>query len=322
MPYAIGHMRVCEGSSMPTVRLAYRDEDRTPVIFCIKEMARRHYDVDVEVLLIKGTKDYEAALFDDACDVIIEHLEYLYPAAAQGKKVTMFYAPSLRRGLELVVPTDVQNVEAFRGKSLAVRTSGRPHAVVMWLRMMGLENEMKIQMVSDTEVGRWGQWKKVLSGECIATFMSDLYLPDALAAGLKVLPVPDLPVVAHYAQACLSEFAREKSDLLRSYTQAVIHAVCLMILRKGEALEVVAQEPMRRMKITDRRELERQFDSIVKLLQLKPYPTPAAIANTFEIATAEFGAARINPLTLWDLHWVKELDDTGFIDNLIAQMKR
>jgi len=185
---------------MPTVRLAYRDEDRTPVIYCIKEMARRHYGVDVEVLLIKGTKDY--------------------PAAAQGKKVTMFCAPSLARGLELVVPTDVQTVEAFRGKSLAVRTSGRPHALVLWLRMMGLENEMKVQMVSDNEVGRWGQWKKVLSGECIATFMSDLYLPNALAAGLKVLPVPDLPVVAHYAQACLSEFAREKSNLLRDYTKA------------------------------------------------------------------------------------------------------
>ena len=308
---------------MPSVRLAYRDEDRTPVIFCIKEMARRHYGVDVEVILIKGTKDYEAALFNDSCDVIIEHLEYLYPAAAQRKKrVTMFCAPSLARGLELVVPAEVQNVQAFRGKSLAVRTSGRPHALIMWLRMMGLENDMKIQMVSDNEVGRWGQWKKVLNGECIATFMSDLYLPDALAAGLKVLPVPDLPVVAHYAQACLSEFAREKSDLLRAYTKAVIHAVCLMMLRKDEALEIVFQEPMRRMKITDRRELARQFDSIVKLLQLKPYPTPAAIANTFEIAAAEFGAADINPLTLWDLHWVKELDDNGFIDNLVAQLKR
>jgi len=307
---------------MPTVRLAYRDEDRTPVIYCIKEMARRHHGVDVEVLLIKGTKDYEAALFDNVCDVIIEHLEYLYPAAAQGKKVTMFCAPSLARGLELVVPTDVQSVEAFRGKSLAVRTSGRPHALVLWLRMMGLENQMKVQMVSDNEVGRWGQWKKVLSGECIATFMSDLYLPNALAAGLKVLSVPDLPVVAHYAQACLSEFAREQSNLLRDYTKAVIHAVGLMILRKKDALEIVAQEPMRRMKISDRRELERQFDSIAKLLQLKPYPTPAAIANTFEIATAEFGAAEINPLTLWDLHWVKELDDAGFIDDLIVEMKR
>jgi hypothetical protein len=66
---------------MPSVRLAYRDEDRTPVIFCITEMAQRHYGVNVEVILIKGTRDYEAALFNDACDVIIEHLEYLYPAA-------------------------------------------------------------------------------------------------------------------------------------------------------------------------------------------------------------------------------------------------
>jgi hypothetical protein len=307
---------------MPTVRLAYRDEDRTPVIFCIQEMARRHYDLDVEVMLIKGTKDYEVALFNDSCDVIIEHLEYLYPAAAGGKKITMFCAPSLARGLELVVPDHVQNLEGLRGKSLAVRTSGRPHALVLWLKQMGLEKDMKILMVSDDEVGRWCQWKKVLSGECIATFMSELYLPQALAAGLKVLSVPDLPVVAHYAQACLSRFASKNPDLLKDYVKAVVHALCLMILKRQEALQIVAQEPMKRMKISDRGELERQFDSIVKGLQLKPYPTPQAIANSFEIATAEFGAADINPLTLWDLHWVKELDDDGFIDDLIARLQR
>jgi ABC-type nitrate/sulfonate/bicarbonate transport system substrate-binding protein len=306
---------------MTKVRLAYRDEDRTPVLFCIKEMALRHYGVDVEIVLIKGTKEYEAALFNDSCDVIIEHLEYLYPVAARGKKVTMFCAPSLGRGLELVVPDGMKSVEALRGGTLAVRTSGRPHSVVLWLRTMGLENDVKILMVGDDEVGRWGQWKKVRSGECVATFMSPLYVPHALAAGLTVLAVPDLPVVAHYAQACLSEFARANSDLLRDYVKAVIHAVCLMILRKDEALEIVAQEPMRRMKIAERSELERQFDLIVKGLQLKPYPTPQAIFHTFEIAAAEFGAVEINPLTLWDLHWVKELDDEGFIDNLINRMK-
>jgi hypothetical protein len=37
-----------------------------------------------------------------------------------------------------------------------------------------------------------------------------------------------------------------------------------------------------------------------------------AIANTYEIATIEYPAAkRLNPLTLWDLHWVKGLDDAG-----------
>src|SRR5215470_18855658 len=104
---------------MRRIRLAYRDEDRTPVIFCIKEMARRHYDIDVEVVVIKPTKEYEAALFNDSCDVIIEHVEYLYPEAARGEKITMFCAPSLVRGLELVVPSNMKNVEALRGKTLA-----------------------------------------------------------------------------------------------------------------------------------------------------------------------------------------------------------
>ncbi|MBM2811725.1 MAG: hypothetical protein HW416_2484, partial [Chloroflexi bacterium] len=28
----------------------------------------------------------------------------------------------------------------------------------------------------------------------------------------------------------------------------------------------------------------------------------------------------VNPLTLWDLHWLKQIDDEGFIDDLIARM--
>jgi hypothetical protein len=57
---------------------------------------------------------------------------------------------------------------------------------------------------------------------------------------------------------------------------------------------------------------------VVSGLKLKPYPTPLAVANTYEIATLEYPhASGINPLALWDLHWVKELDDQGFIDRLL-----
>src|ERR1051325_728623 len=306
---------------MRTVRLAYRDDDRTPVIYCIKEIGRQYYDVDVEVVHIKPVKDFEAGLFNGACDVLIEHLEYLYPLAAQGKKITMFCAPCLGRGLHLVVRSDFTDIEDMRGKTMAVRASGRPDSIRLCLRMMGLERDVRMQIISDDDVGRWCQWKKVASGECIATFMSELYLPAALAAGLKVFPVPDLPTVAYYAQACLSKFAADNSDLLRDYVKAVIHAVCLMVLRKSEALEIVFGEPMKRMKITDRAEMERQYDGIVKDFQLKPFPTPLAIQNMYEIGVAEYGPADINPLTLWDIHWVKQLDDSGFIDDLISRLK-
>ena len=48
---------------MSSLTLAYRDDDRTPVIFAIREMARRHYSLEVKIVRIKDGKQYEAALF-------------------------------------------------------------------------------------------------------------------------------------------------------------------------------------------------------------------------------------------------------------------
>ena len=128
---------------MQSLVLAYRDDERTPVIFAIREMAKRHHDLDVRVVRIQDEEAFEAALFDGSCDVIIEHLEYLYEESAQGKKVTMFCAPSKGGGLHLVVLPHVQSAAEFRGQTMAVRAQGQPHAVTLWLRMMGLDKDVK-----------------------------------------------------------------------------------------------------------------------------------------------------------------------------------
>jgi hypothetical protein len=305
---------------MYNVRVAYRDDDRTPVIYCIKEMAAQHYGIHVEVLKIKDYGAFEASLFSDAADVLIDHVEFLYAEAAKGKKITFFCAPRIVRGLDLMVPRHVKDVSEFIGKNMAVRDSGRPHAVTLWLRMMGLEGKVGVPIFKDAEVGRWGQWKKIVSGECIACFIDPLYQAEPLKAGLKFLPVPDLAVVSHYAQACTAEFARKNSAVLKNYLKAVIHGICWMKHRRREAMKVVMGEPMQRMNISDVQEMERHFDAIVGKLQIRPYPTPQALAATYEIACEEYGARGLNPLTLWDMHWVKELDDEGFIDGLVREM--
>lgn len=307
---------------MQSLTLAYRDNDRTPVIIAIREMAQRYYNLDVRVVQIKKTHAYEAALFNGSCDVIIEHLEYLYQETAKGKKVTIFCAPSKGAGLKLVVPQQLHRVEELKGNTMAVRSAGQPHGVTLWLRMMGLEKDVATVTVDDDEVGRWGQWKKVVSGECVATFMSPLYLPQALAAGLKILPAPEIPLVGHFAQACLSEFAKQRSGTFRDYVKALLHALAWLTMRPGEALGDLSGELKARMNVRDDAELTRRFDAVVSGLKAKPYPTLAAIANTYEIATLEYpGAKGLNPLALWDLHWIRELDDQGFIDTLIHRMR-
>jgi len=148
--------------------------------------------------------------------------------------------------VQLVVPPAVASVSELSGATIAVRTSGKPESIFMRLRALRLDPEPNTVLVADAEVGRWGQWKKVVSGECAATFMSPIYLPQAEAAGLKVLPVPDIPMVGNFGQACLSAFASEDDGPMEDYMRAVVHAVCLMKFRPAEAVEVVLAAPTTR----------------------------------------------------------------------------
>jgi ABC-type nitrate/sulfonate/bicarbonate transport system substrate-binding protein len=51
----------------------------------------------------------------------------------------------------------------------------------------------------------------------------------------------------------------------------------------------------------------------------KPYPDVQAVANAYELACMQVPETReISPLSLWDMHYLRELDDSGFIDRLYA----
>jgi hypothetical protein len=61
------------------------------------------------------------------------------------------------------------------------------------------------------------------------------------------------------------------------------------------------------------------YNSVAKLLP-KPYPDHQAIANAYELCCMkEPKAKELSPIALWDLHYLRELDDSGFIDRLYGQ---
>ena len=63
------------------------------MIFAIRETANRYYDFGVAVARTHGGAEYEAALLNGSADVIIEHREYLYEEAANGRKITRCGSP-------------------------------------------------------------------------------------------------------------------------------------------------------------------------------------------------------------------------------------
>jgi hypothetical protein len=54
-------------------------------------------------------------------------------------------------------------------------------------------------------------------------------------------------------------------------------------------------------------------------LERKPYPSMEAMANVFQLAVRRNPeVASYNPVAMWDTHFVRELDDSGYIDKLYS----
>jgi hypothetical protein len=51
----------------------------------------------------------------------------------------------------------------------------------------------------------------------------------------------------------------------------------------------------------------------------KPYPDHEAVANAYKLCCMKNPEAEEqSPLALWDLHYLRRLDNSGFIDKLYA----
>jgi hypothetical protein len=58
------------------------------------------------------------------------------------------------------------------------------------------------------------------------------------------------------------------------------------------------------------------YNSVAKLLA-KPYPEHQAVANAYRLCCMKAPETKeLSPLALWDLHFLRQLDNSGFIDRL------
>jgi hypothetical protein len=61
-----------------------------------------------------------------------------------------------------------------------------------------------------------------------------------------------------------------------------------------------------------------QYRAVAKLLP-KPYPEHEAVANAYKLCCLKSPEAEEqSPMALWDLHYLRTLDHSGFIDQLYS----
>ena len=132
-------------------------------------------------------------------------------------------------------------------------------------------------------------------------------------AGLHVLPLDLLPMINGPTLTSTLTTLQKKEGLAERLVRAQVMGIHFARTRRGETEEILNGL---RQRVPECRNVN--YRSVSKLLP-KPYPDHEAIANAYRLCCLKNPETEEqSPMALWDLHYLRALDNSGFIDKLYA----
>ena len=276
---------------------------------------------------IKASFDYcdsssvaEAALFDGGVDFVSGNHISPYGLVAKGKPIVSLASPSNSVNDMLVSRTPLRSINDLRGKRLADTTvtdkSGGYNHIrgnhMLYVLRAGLRLEdVEWVEIADimSEEFRSKQIAAVKEGRADATMVTgaaDKFEKE----GLHVLELGRLPMINGPTLTSTIANLKRKDRLAERLVKGLVLGIHYARSNPQETERILAGL---RARVP---EANATYNSVAKLLP-KPYPDHRAIANAYELCCMKDATAKeLSPLALWDLHELRELDDSGFIDRL------
>jgi ABC-type nitrate/sulfonate/bicarbonate transport system substrate-binding protein len=162
----------------------------------------------------------------------------------------------------------------------------------------------------------------VRDGIIDAAFVSMPSSLFAAQAGLKVIDVEPLPMIQFSSISTNLDFVQKHPDLVERFMKGLLEGIAFFKTQPEKAIEIIQRRYTKSGQLT-REQAALTHKSLDGVLEAKMFPTMQAIANVYEEALRQDkeDAARVNPMELWDLHHLRRLDDSGFIDGLYGQRR-
>jgi hypothetical protein len=291
---------------MSTIRILYRDYDRAPYLYTLQATAKQ---LGLDVVLTKAELGgrFPEFLLEGATDFLAENYWQLQALRAKGQPLVGIATAVSNLNEKLFVHPSVRTLNDLRGKKLAIRGMGPSQLIPgLWLKDHGLGDEVQAVTVSEDEVGRWGQWKKVVTGECHGTFVTNFYQDEPRAAGLKELNTEPYGFIGNVTLTTIESLAASRRDDVQKLVEAAFDASRLFKHDPAAALDICMGEPVKLLKLDGRAAMERIYRILSDELSEQPIPTAEGIANTRRMALPRMPElADFNPLVMWDLSFAR-----------------
>jgi len=207
----------------------------------------------------------------------------------------------------------------LRGKKIVADKLSSHAGLNIWLflKQEGLDVDQGDVELIELRGSSEERWKRVVDGEFAGTFVTIPHDARAAKAGAHVITVRAMPMIRGVTLTTTMTFVRNHPDEIRLLTKGFVDAIHFFLTRKTETLEILKEHATPILKLQSEKEVEILYDEWAQSLERKPYPALPAISNVFQLALRRNPEiSEYNPLGLWDTHFVRELDDSGYIDRL------
>jgi NitT/TauT family transport system substrate-binding protein len=280
----------------------------------------RKNGLDVQIVYFRGGTITTMALV--ARETLISQVSGppMVGAALKGADAVIIAGGNVVAEYWLMTKPEIKTAEQLRGGAVAIATFGglSDNMARMALQKLGLNPAKDVTLV---QIGTIPERLSALdTGKVRGAMLSS---PDNFRGqkrGLHNLMTVRLPYQG-IAVGSTRTAIREHSDIVRRYIRSQVEAVHLLKTDREAGLKVLAKY----LTLQDNEILQKAYDDGVndEILPRKQYPTIEGIKNILEgLADTDPKAKTARPEEFMDARFVKELDESGFTDNLYKGAKR
>jgi len=304
------------------IRIYYRAPSHVPLWKVMEEggFLAKH-GLEMEMGSLKGQRKRAAeGLKSGELDIVSGNHHNLYARRALNNDPYVHVAQSNNAWREnyLVMGNGINGLQDLRGKTVAMDDYDGHTGLNVWLylRLNGLEEGRDVELVTDNKKGG-ERAKEVMAGTYDATFIRAVDQLRARKFGARIMEVPSMAMVEGVTLTTTTTYVKNHEHEVRALILAMIDATHFFKTKKAETLAIIKKHCTQLLKMQDDEEWDCFYDTQAASLEEKPYPSIEAIQNVFALALKRDPEIKdFNPLTLWDLHYVKEIDDRGYFRQL------
>jgi ABC-type nitrate/sulfonate/bicarbonate transport system substrate-binding protein len=262
----------------------------------------------------------EKALFGGDVDFVSGNHISPYLLVKRGKPIVCLSSPSNSVNDRLVTRSPVKQIADLRGRKVGDTTLvdsiggyHHPRGNHMLYVMRGglkLDEVEWIELSESNDEFKAMQLDALKSGKVEAIFVTG-NTDKFEQAGQHVLHPERLPMINGPTLTSTLTTLEQKPGLAERLVKAQVLGIHFARTRRGETEEILAGL---RQRVPECKNVN--YRSAAKLLP-KPYPDHEAVANAYKLCCLKTPETEEqSPLALWDLHYLRQLDHCGFIDQL------